>query len=494
MFDDGDDTRRKESSGTHRVAGARDFNDLDRGSSDVHFDAAASFRRNDVEVAHPVADVHHDLDAITAHGDMLGRIEFIAPRVSDPRLHVAAVIVTVQVFGQTSFHFEVSIAQILVAVVTCAVLDIVIVARREHVLAWPASALLTGNGTALLLRVNGTQHGDWWSMRGWWIFAGTGALGIASKHLLRRGDAPVFNPSNLGLVVCFVVLGTNRVNPQDLWWGPLSPALVFVIVFVIVGGLLLAQRLHLAGVSAAFWLAFAGAVGVVALAGHAMTARWHVGTVNGTTYWWILVTSPEVLIFLFFMITDPQTMPRSPRARVLFGGAIGLMSALFASAAGTEFATKLALLVALAVACAARPLFERESVLRLRPIALGGIAFVVVLAVVANSTAAHPPHLAAAFEGEIFVPSDLPPVAVDPAVTRAGAHVDVVDAQRLAAQAFAVLTAETSGTYTLTTAAVVLVHDGAQPQAPPKLGVRLTGNRHDTASDAPFDRTIAVNA
>ena len=34
---------------------------------------------------------------------------------------------------ETSFHLEVSIAQILVAVLTCALLDLVIVARRERV-------------------------------------------------------------------------------------------------------------------------------------------------------------------------------------------------------------------------------------------------------------------------------------------------------------------------------------------------------------------------
>jgi hypothetical protein len=304
----------------------------------------------------------------------------------------------------------------------------------------------------------------------------------------------VFNPSNVGLVVCFVLLGTNRVNPQDLWWGPLSPALVFIEVFIVVGGLVLARRLHLAGVSAAFWFSFAGGVAVVALAGHAMTARWHVGTVSGGTYWWILVTSPEVLIFLFFMITDPQTMPASPRGRVLFGASIGLMSALFASAAGTEFATKLALLVALAVACAARPVFERNAVLRLRPVALSGVAFIVALALVANATAAHPPPLTAAFEGEIFVPSNLPPVTVDPAVSRAGAHVDVIDAQRLAAQAFATLSAESSSTYTLSTAAVVLVHDGTKPQAPPKLGVRLVGTVQNPGGSTPFDRTIPVSS
>ena len=36
--------------------------------------------------------------------------------------------------------------------------------RQQHVLMWPASAMLTGNGVAFILRVPGTRHGDWWSL------------------------------------------------------------------------------------------------------------------------------------------------------------------------------------------------------------------------------------------------------------------------------------------------------------------------------------------
>src|SRR5438045_9476346 len=92
-----------------------------------------------------------------------------------------------------------------------------------------------------------------------------------------------------------------------------------------------------------------------------MTARWHVGAVTGVTYWWTLVTSPEVLIFLFFMITDPQTLPRSRENRALFGAAVGGLGALFAATQSTEFGTKVALLVALAVACAARLLLRKPT-------------------------------------------------------------------------------------------------------------------------------------
>ena len=42
----------------------------------------------------------------------------------DPRLHLAATIISLQVIGQVGFHFRVSIAQILIAIGTCAVLEI----------------------------------------------------------------------------------------------------------------------------------------------------------------------------------------------------------------------------------------------------------------------------------------------------------------------------------------------------------------------------------
>ena len=72
----------------------------------------------------------------------------LLPTLRDPRLHLAAVIVSLQVLGQVAFDFRLSIAQILVSLLTCAVLEVAIAFRRQRVLMWPASALLTGNGVA----------------------------------------------------------------------------------------------------------------------------------------------------------------------------------------------------------------------------------------------------------------------------------------------------------------------------------------------------------
>ena len=78
---------------------------------------------------------------------------------------------------------------------------------------------------------------------------------------------------------------------------------------ILVGGLLITRRLKLLALAATYWLALAAGLGLLAASGHCMTANWAFAPVCGADYWRVIVTSPEVLIFLFFMITDPKTIP-----------------------------------------------------------------------------------------------------------------------------------------------------------------------------------------
>ena len=94
--------------------------------------------------------------------------------------------------------------------------------------------------------------------------------------------------------------------------GRRSPALVLALVLIVAGGFLILRRLHLVGVALGFWLSFAAGIGVLAASGHTMNAAWHVGPIEGLEFWWLLVSSPEILVFLF-MITDPKTIPAEPR-------------------------------------------------------------------------------------------------------------------------------------------------------------------------------------
>jgi hypothetical protein len=282
----------------------------------------------------------------------------LLPTWRDPRLHLAAVIISLQILGQTAFDFRLSIAQILIALGTCAVLEVGIAFRQQHVIMWPASALLTGNGVAFVLRVPGTVHGDWWSTNGWWIFAGTAAVSLLSKYVVKWRGNHVFNPSNFGLVLCFLILGKQRAEPLDFWWGPMSPWMALALAIIVVGGLAILLRLKLIQIAIGFWLSFAAGMAIIAVTGHAITARWHLGPVTGRYFWWILVTSPEVLVFMFFMITDPKTTPKGRLARLVYGVGVGVLATILIAPMRTEFAAKVALLGSLAIVCAARPLIE----------------------------------------------------------------------------------------------------------------------------------------
>ena len=90
-----------------------------------------------------------------------------------------------------------------------------------------------------------------------------------------------------------------------------------------------------------------------------MTANWAFAPVCGVDFWRVIVTSPEVLIFLFFMITDPKTVPAGRVGRIVFGVLVAVASTLLMAPQTNEFGTKVGLLAGLVVVCAARPLLDR---------------------------------------------------------------------------------------------------------------------------------------
>jgi len=281
------------------------------------------------------------------------------PSIRDPRLHVAAVIITVHVLGQVGLGFWVSVPQILAAILTCAILEIAITFRQTRTFVWPASAMLTGSGVALILRVVGTPQGQPWSTYAWYVFAVVAGLSLLSKYVIKYKGSHVFNPSNVGLVVAFLVLGSSRAEPLDFWWAPLNVWMLAAYAVITIGGLLITRRLRLLGLAASFWVTFAVALGVLAASGHSMVARWSFAPVTGFDFWRVIVTSPEVLIFLFFMITDPKTVPGGAVGRVVFGFLVAVASTLLLAPMTDEFGTKVALLSGLVAVCAARPIVDR---------------------------------------------------------------------------------------------------------------------------------------
>jgi hypothetical protein len=284
---------------------------------------------------------------------------FVAPNIRDPRLHLAAVIISIHFLGQIALGFRVSVPQILVAILVCALIEVGWTLYKTNTLVWPASAMLTGSGVALILRLSDMQSDDPWSWRGWYVFALVAGLSLLTKYVIRYRGTHIFNPSNVGLVAAFLLLGSTRIEPLDFWWAPFDLWMIAAYLIILVGGLLITARLHLLGMSAAFWLTLTVGIGILAASGHCMTARWSFEPVCGTHFWWVIVLSPEILIFLFFMITDPKTTPAARVARITFGVAVAMVCTLLIAPQTTEFGAKVALLAGLVVMCVARLFTEK---------------------------------------------------------------------------------------------------------------------------------------
>ena len=137
--------------------------------------------------------------------------------------------------------------------------------------------------------------------------------------MIRFRSGHVFNPSNIALVAAFLVLGSERVEPLDFWWAPFDWPMLAAYAVIVAGGLFICSRLRLLGLGAALWLSLAAGLAVLALADHSITTRWSFTPITGAHFWWIIMTSPEILIFLFFMITDPRTVPSGRVARIAYG-------------------------------------------------------------------------------------------------------------------------------------------------------------------------------
>ena len=311
------------------------------------------------------------------------RVQIVGPKRGDLRLRVSAVIIAVQILGQTVLGFKVSVAQILVSIGVCALIDATASMWQHRLLAWPASGLLTGNSVAFILRASGTQHGDWWSLHGIQYFAFAALVSMVSKYLIRPGGRHLFNPSNIGLVACLLVFGPRRVFPQYLWWGPISVRVVAAYVVILVGAVWILRPLRMMPMAATCFATFGVLVAALAVSGRTFFAIWHPDPIAGVTYWLNICASPELLIFVFFMISDPQTAPRDQRGRIVYGFAIAVVACALLSTQPTEFGVKLGILASLTAVCAFVPFIERRSTTS--RVAMAASAIVVALVLVGTS-------------------------------------------------------------------------------------------------------------
>lgn len=160
------------------------------------------------------------------------------------------------------------------------------------------SAAVTGLGLSLLVRTDT-----------YWVHPLAAFVGIAGKFTLRRRGKHLFNPANLGVVFALLVTGRAWVSPGQ-WGHELSSA-----GWVVLLGAAIAFRARTADVSLAFLASF---LGLCALRVAWLGQRW---AVLGHR-----LDDASLILFAFFMISDPRTIPDSRRGRV----AVAVLTALAA--------------------------------------------------------------------------------------------------------------------------------------------------------------------
>jgi len=213
---------------------------------------------------------------------------------ADPRLYQIATLASLLAYGMGWLAFDITVSRVVLllatAVATQAVGDLVCSGLRVNY----RSALISGLSLCLLLRTNSDA-----------LAVAAAALTIASKHVIRFGGKHIFNPTNGGLVAMMLLTSQVWVSPAQ--WGTAA----FFAFLMACAGTLVVNRAARSDVTYAF-LAFYCALlfGRSLYLGEPMTIPIH------------RLESGGLLLFAFFMISDPKTTPNSRPGRILFAALV----------------------------------------------------------------------------------------------------------------------------------------------------------------------------
>lgn len=164
---------------------------------------------------------------------------------------------------------------------------------------WGFSILISAMSICLLLKTND-----------WYVSLLTAFLTVASKYILRFNKKHIFNPSAFGIIATILFTKNAWLSPGQ--WG--SNAVIFfgAITF----GTIVVTRVQKLDVSLAFLLTFIGLL------------YWRQEYVLGwpMDHFIHSVSTGSLLLFTFFMISDPRTSPNHPVARIIWAVLIAAVS------------------------------------------------------------------------------------------------------------------------------------------------------------------------
>jgi Na+-transporting NADH:ubiquinone oxidoreductase subunit NqrB len=213
--------------------------------------------------------------------------------VADPRLYQIAVLASLLVYGMAGLDFEITVVRaallLLTVLATQAIGD-----RLDGRPANVRSALISGLSLCLLLRTNRTDLA---------ILAAF--VTIAAKFVIRYRGKHIFNPTNGGIVAMLVLTDQVWVSPGQ--WGSVA---VFAFLMACLGGVVV-NRASRSDVTYAFIVFYCALL---------FGRSWYLGEPFAIPLH--RLQGGALLLFTFFMISDPKTTPDSRAGRVLFAALV----------------------------------------------------------------------------------------------------------------------------------------------------------------------------
>jgi Na+-transporting NADH:ubiquinone oxidoreductase subunit NqrB len=208
----------------------------------------------------------------------------------DPRIYQISILSALLVYGMLLLDFEIA-PQRAALLLTSTLLTQYACTRLWKLPAFDArSALISGLSLCLLLRTNSV-----------WLALATAFITIASKFIIRVKGKHLFNPTNFGIVAMMAMSGQVWVSPGQ--WGNVA---VFAFLMACLGGLVV-NRAARSDVTYAFIASYMMLVfGRSLWLGEPMSIPLH------------RLENGALLLFTFFMISDPRTTPNSRAGRILF--------------------------------------------------------------------------------------------------------------------------------------------------------------------------------
>src|SRR5919201_2791081 len=217
-------------------------------------------------------------------------------RRGDPRIYQIGTLAGLLGYGVFWLNLYVQAATVVAILVTALVTQLACTWLTERGRFDPRSALISALSLCLLLRTGSLG-----------LAMLTAVVAIASKFVVGVRDKHVFNPTNGALVAMLLVTGDIWVSPGQ--WGS---GLVFAFLLASAGGLVV-NRAARADVTLTFLACWAALLlGRSLWLGEPLAIPVH------------RLQNGALVLFAFFMISDPKTTPDSRAGRLLFAALVAL--------------------------------------------------------------------------------------------------------------------------------------------------------------------------